>query len=172
MPRPVRRIVTENDDNGRSRVRIDAIAQATHGGLTDLWITDTIPAGISGEEGIAARPVRLEPPPNGTLVRFFEIKPESAERHLTPAQREASRAEAFAAIGAAHARIDTSRHPAMHCTKTLDYIVLLSGQVTLLLDEGEVEMKPFDVVIQRGTNHGWVNHGTETAVLLAVLIDA
>ena len=73
---------------------------------------------------------------------------------------------------AAHERVDTSRHPAMHKTKTIDYIILLSGDVTLLLDEDEVRLKPFNVVVQRGTNHAWVNNGNEPALLIAVLIDS
>ena len=50
--------------------------------------------------------------------------------------------------------------------------LLLRGRVTLLLDNGEAELKPFDVVVQRGTNHAWVNRGTETALMAAILIDA
>jgi hypothetical protein len=49
---------------------------------------------------------------------------------------------------------------------------LLSGELDLLLDDGEVHLKPFDVVIQRGTNHGWINRGTEKAIIASVLIDA
>ena len=75
-------------------------------------------------------------------------------------------------MGAAHERVDTSRHPAMHKTKTIDYIILLSGDVTLLLDEDEVRLNPFNVVVQRGTNHAWVNNGNEPALLIAVLIDS
>jgi quercetin dioxygenase-like cupin family protein len=60
----------------------------------------------------------------------------------------------------------------MHRTNTLDYVVLLSGCVTLLLDDGAVELEPFDVVIQRGTNHAWVNYGSTDALLAAVLLDA
>ena len=48
-------------------------------------------------------------------------------------------------------------------------IILLSGEITLLLDEADVPMKPFDVVVQRGTNHAWVNTGDEVATLVAVL---
>ena len=69
-------------------------------------------------------------------------------------------------------RVDTTRHPAMHKTKTIDYIILLDGDVTLLLDEDEVRLKPFNVVVQRGTNHAWVNNGDEPALLIAVLIDS
>ena len=75
-------------------------------------------------------------------------------------------------MGAAHERVDTSRRPSMHKTKTIDYIILLKGDVTLLLDEDEVRLKPFNVVVQRGTNHAWVNNGSEPALLIAVLIDS
>ena len=75
-------------------------------------------------------------------------------------------------MGASHERVDTSRHPSMHKTKTIDYIILLKGDLTLLLDEDEVRLKPFDVVVQRGTNHAWVNNGSEPALLIAVLIDS
>ena len=78
----------------------------------------------------------------------------------------------FEAAGAGHARLSMGRHPSMHRTDSVDHIVLLRGEVTALLDIGEVEMKPFDVLIQRGTNHGWVNHGEEPALLMAVLVDA
>mgnify|MGYP006063229341 FL=1 len=60
----------------------------------------------------------------------------------------------------------------MHKTETVDYIILLKGDVTLILDDEEVDLKPFDVVVQRGTNHAWVNNGTEPALLIAVLIDS
>ena len=65
-----------------------------------------------------------------------------------------------------------SKRPAMHKTETIDYIILLKGDVSLLLDEEEVRLKPFDTVVQRGTNHAWVNHGEEPALLIAVLIDS
>jgi quercetin dioxygenase-like cupin family protein len=60
----------------------------------------------------------------------------------------------------------------MHKTKTIDYIILLDGDVSLLLDDDEVKLNPFDVVVQRGTNHAWVNNGTEPALFIAVLIDS
>ena len=80
--------------------------------------------------------------------------------------------EGFAQVHAEHHLIDTTKHPAMHKTETIDYIILLKGDVSLILDEEEVRLKPFDVVVQRGTNHAWVNHGDEPALLIAVLIDA
>ena len=60
----------------------------------------------------------------------------------------------------------------MHKTDTVDYIILLKGDVSLLLDKEEVKLNPFDTVVQRGTNHAWINHGDEPALLIAVLIDS
>jgi quercetin dioxygenase-like cupin family protein len=59
----------------------------------------------------------------------------------------------------------------MHTTDTTDYIILLSGEVTLVLENEEVELKPFDVVVQRGNNHPWANRGKGDALLMGVLID-
>jgi quercetin dioxygenase-like cupin family protein len=66
-------------------------------------------------------------------------------------------------------------HPNIQqCIKpdTVDYIILLKGDVTLILDEEEIDLKPFDVVVQRGTNHAWVNNGKDPALLIAVLVDS
>jgi quercetin dioxygenase-like cupin family protein len=60
----------------------------------------------------------------------------------------------------------------MHKTQTIDYVIVLKGEVTLVLDGDERDLKPFDVVIQRGTNHAWVNRGKEPALLAVVLVDA
>jgi uncharacterized cupin superfamily protein len=60
----------------------------------------------------------------------------------------------------------------MHRTATIDYVVLLRGRVTLILDDAEVDLQPFDAVVQRGTNHYWVNRNLEPALLLGVLLDA
>ena len=91
---------------------------------------------------------------------------------MTTEELEQNMAQGFAAIDAEHCRPDTSKDPRMHKTKTVDYIILLEGEITLLLDEDEVDLKPFDVVIQRGTNHAWINKGANPALLAAILIDA
>jgi quercetin dioxygenase-like cupin family protein len=111
----------------------------------------------------------LSPPKNGTKFRYFQINPtpEGVPEEIL----QSMAADAFSKIGAAHHRVDTSKHSAMHKTDTIDYIILLRGDVTLILDEEEIDIKPHDVVIQRGTNHAWVNNGSEPALLIAVLID-
>jgi quercetin dioxygenase-like cupin family protein len=75
-------------------------------------------------------------------------------------------------MGATRAHDSASAQPGIHKTYTVDCIILLSGQVSLILDDGAIEIEPMDVVTQQGTNHAWVNHGDEPAVLAGVLIDA
>ena len=111
----------------------------------------------------------LSPVKGGTKFRYFQINP--IPEGIPDEAIEAATAEAFEKIGASHHRVDTSKNAAMHETDTIDYIILLKGDVTLILDEEEVKLKPHDVVVQRGTNHAWVNNGTEPALLIAVLID-
>jgi hypothetical protein len=175
-----RRIVTGHDAEGRSVVISDAPAENVvpnpadpDRGHINFWKTDRVPAdnGLYTDP-MAGAPCPLPPPKGGTIFRFFQIAPEKNEAALSKAERDARMARMFEAAGAADARIPLGRHPSMHRTNSVDYIVLLKGEVTAILDVGEVAMKPFDVLIQRGTNHGWANYGDTPALLVAVLVDA
>ena len=64
------------------------------------------------------------------------------------------------------------RHGAMHATDSVDYAIVLEGEIDMLLDEGEVHLRPGDVLVQQGTNHAWVNRGTQTCRIAFVLIGA
>jgi quercetin dioxygenase-like cupin family protein len=168
----LRRIVTADDEGGRSGVLIDGgaakVLAMDEAGLAEIW---TAAAGdlLAGADRLSTEDVRLEPASGAVKVRWFTVTPENAA--LSAAEKEASAAMAFAAAGAAHARVDTARHPMMHKTETLDVIILVKGSVDLILDNGEARsLKPGDVVIQRATNHAWVNRGAETALLVAVLV--
>jgi len=177
---PVRRIVTGHDAKGRSVVVSDGPAGnivsnpiRPNRGLTNLWrISEMPPTNGAFVDPMAGPPIPLEPPAGGNVFRFFQIAPDKEEANLSPEERQKRAQAVFASMGAAHARVDTSRHPAMHRTESVDYIILLKGEVTLILDVGEVAMKPFDVVVQRGTNHAWANYGDEPALLCGILIDA
>jgi mannose-6-phosphate isomerase-like protein (cupin superfamily) len=166
MPRESRRVITGHDSDGKSVVIIDGPPAASGA----FWFTDAAPAD-NGAAGDAAQLVRkLEPPLGGTIFRYAVIPPE--DPNVSAEERERTTARLFAQMDAAHCRTDTRRHPGMHKTRTVDYVVLLSGEVTMLLDKGEVDLKPFDVVVQRGTSHAWVNKGKQPAILAAVLVDA
>ncbi len=115
-------------------------------------------------------PRSLQPPPNGNVFRISIVPPESEEtRKLTPEQAQ----ELFRKSGAKEASTygKGGRHPMMHRTETVDYAVVLEGEITLLLDEGEVHLKAGDVVIQRGTSHAWSNRSGKNVKMLYVLID-
>lgn len=170
----IRRVVTGHNASKRSVVLFDGAVAAAKDLPTDvvLWTTNSSPASNRGDADAADRPVSLEPSSNGSILRFVEFPPSSAFDGLAAEEVERIMAGLFARLGATHTRVDTTRGPGMHRTRTLDYIVLLKGQITLLLDDGEVDLEPFDVVVQRGTNHGWVNKGASPALLAVVLIDA
>ena len=170
----MRRVVTGHDKNGKSIVVLDGPPARSIGedvgGLFELWNTDGNIINTQDNIDRADDEIILSPPSNGSKFRYFQINPTPEGIPMDIMQDIA--ADAFEKIGAAHHRIDTTKHPAMHKTETIDYIILLKGDVTLILDQVEVDIKPFDVVVQRGTNHAWVNNGSDPALLIAVLIDS
>jgi|TARA_B110000438_G_C15764554_1_gene628915 mannose-6-phosphate isomerase-like protein (cupin superfamily) len=170
----MRRIVTGHNQEGRSIITIDGPPARSIGedvgGLFELWNTDGNIIDTKDNLDRADQDIILSPPTGGTKFRYFQINPTPEGIPMEIMQEIA--ADAFEKIGAGHHRVDTSKHPAMHKTETIDYIILLKGDVTLILDEDEVTLKPHDVVVQRGTNHAWVNNGDEPALLIAVLIDS
>lgn len=172
MTKQFRRIVTGLDNHGRSVVRSDEVV-APIGYLHELWESGPLPAILNPAELPVADKARIKiwPDAGGSIFRFVEIPPDSIHGDIDPETRKARVRESFAKIGSASAIVDQTRHPSMHQTETLDYIIVLSGRLTMLLEEGEVELKPFDVVIQQGTNHAWVNKQEESAWLAAVLVD-
>ena len=170
----MRRVITGHDKNGKSIVVLDGPPARSIGedvgGLFELWNTDGNTINTQDNIDRADDEIILSPPSNGSKFRYFQISPTPEGIPMDIMQDIA--ADAFDKIGAAHHRIDTTKHPAMHKTETIDYIILLKGDVTLILDQEEVDIKPFDVVVQRGTNHAWVNNGSDPALLIAVLIDS
>ena len=170
----MRRIVTGHNEDGRSIITIDGPPARSIGedvgGLFELWNTDGNIIDTKDNLDRADQDIILSPPTGGTKFRYFQINPTPEGIPMEIMQEIA--ADAFEKIGAGHHRVNTSKHPAMHKTETIDYIILLKGDVTLILDEDEVTLKPHDVVVQRGTNHAWVNNGDEPALLIAVLIDS
>ncbi len=170
--RSFRRVVTTRDAEGRSRILIEGPGR-NFGTLHEFWATDP------GDELLAPdladavlRPFKIGPTDGGTVFRFVEIEPEAKFAHLSEEERREAVRYAFSRVSSEGALVNTSRHPAMHQTETVDYIVILSGSLTMLLDDGEVELGPLDVVVQRGTNHAWVNKSNDIVLLAAVLTAA
>ncbi len=171
----LRRIVTCNDASGKSKVMLDdgpaaAFRTGDLGGLHEIWTdiaSGPIDAAVCEDKG-QGKPV-LSPPRGGVKIRWFTAGP--APEGAPPEVIADLTKKAFEAIGAGDHQPDTSKHPAMHTTDTLDAIILIKGRVRLILDNEETVIGPGDVVVQRATNHAWVVESDEPALFVAVLID-
>jgi Cupin domain len=160
-------IITGTNKAGKSVVVEDARATLTGPGNFDFW--QTKPGQSPHDTPFGRAPMKFYPQPGGTMFRLFTIPPENPK--MTGAEVAAMQDWFFKEVGDPDVRVDTSRHPMMHATATVDYILLLSGEISLLLDEGEpIKLKPFDAVVQRATNHSWVNTGKEPALLMCVMV--
>jgi hypothetical protein len=172
---PVRRIVTANDPRGRSFIAADGPAPAvqTMAGRdgyrnNNLWRTVGSPAQLDAADSTLEHRGVL-PPPGGTVLRVIDIPPESQDPEERRRQTEAVFAAMFA--DARHNAADV-RHPGMHVTATIDYAIVLHGELVAIMDDGETLMRAGDVLIQRGTNHAWANRSTDIARIAFILIDA
>lgn len=171
----IRRIVSGHNAQGKSVFIMDGNVGAPPGrrsaagtSVVDLWQTDSTPADNSGDKDPTERPFRLPPPDNGSIFRVVEYPPDkerfaamSAQDWSADAQRQGYRRDA-----------GNARHAGFHKTDTIDYAIVLDGEIYALMDEGEKLMRPGDVLIQRGTNHAWSNRGDKPARVAFVLIDA
>jgi hypothetical protein len=167
MPLSFRRLVTGCNAGGKSVLLEDARIDEGRLGNFNFWRTK--PGAPGTDIDLVRRDFPFFADPGGTLFRVFRLPPAQPTQTLQEL-RDLSNAF-FAEIGVPSCRVDSSRHPLMHVTPTTDYIMLLSGEVTLLLDEGEpVPLQPFDAVVQRSTNHAWINTGSDAAILMAVMI--
>jgi mannose-6-phosphate isomerase-like protein (cupin superfamily) len=108
----------------------------------------------------------LEPPKNGTIVRIVEFPPDNTR------PQDSDTAAGFKAIGAGHAQDKQSSDPMMHKTSTVDYIIVLKGEIYAVMETGEKLLKAGDILIQRGTNHSWSVRTSEPCIVAAVLVNA
>ncbi len=170
----IRRVVTGHDANGKSIVVSDGFAPAVRTSperpghcSTDIWRTEGAPAPIGNDPDptSAVGPRQLKPPKCGTVIRVSEMPPESqALRNFDPAT-------AKKVLGQASTFKEGGRHPLMHRTETVDYCIVLSGELTLILDDSEVTLQAGDMVVQRGTNHAWSNRSDKPCIIAFVLVD-
>lgn len=176
---PFRRIVTGHDAQNKAVILEDGPPPraARIGGeigpvFYEVWNTRETPARIDRASGEPHEDnIVLSPPQHGTRIRVLDIPPEDARiQNLSPEQARAH----FEQVGAAHASSHAatgSRHPFMHRTETIDYGIVLEGEIVLVLDEGETVVRAGDIVVQRGTNHGWANRSGRICRIAFVLID-
>ncbi len=109
----------------------------------------------------------LEPPPQGTIFRVVDFPPDKGMAG------QLDRGKAFAAMGAGHAMDQSAaRHPGMHKTNTVDYALVLDGEIWAVMDEGETLLKAGDCLVQRGTNHAWSNRTDTPCRVAFILVNA
>lgn len=174
---PIHRVVTGHDDTGNAVVTsngplpvvrdLDAIPGVV---FHEVWNTQGAPAIVNNGGDPTLGDIVLPPPGEGTRLRFVDFPPET-DQMMADAARHA--AQAFSEIGDAAASTagQSAAHPFMHRTETIDYGIVIEGEMTLVLDTGDVALKPGSVVVQRGTNHAWANRSGKACRMLFVLID-
>jgi mannose-6-phosphate isomerase-like protein (cupin superfamily) len=167
----VRRVVTTIDSGGKAVVmfddRIPLMAARAPVGVGEVWVTEKSPAELSPTEDRAHVKVGIQPPRSGTIFRIIDYPPAS------PAVEKFDINTMMKVVGAdAPAKGLPPRHPMMHRTRSVDYAIILSGEIDMLLDEGEVHLKAGDVLVQQATNHAWINRGKENCRIAFILIDS
>ena len=166
-----RRVVTGINTDGKSYFVHDGPTPGTLdvgmiiGG--EIWVDDpTNPDPTAANDPVDCETFYLEPPVNGSVMRVLTWMPQGWRPELTEEE-----------IAAAWSRVEVgdafdADHPGMHTTPTIDYGIVLCGEINLELDTGTVRLGPGDVVVQRGTRHAWRNRGTESCTVAFVLISS
>lgn len=166
-----RRIVTGHDAQGKAVALVDGPVTAKRrsdggNGMTLLWVTSEFPVDLSGASDRAQTPVGVPPPAGGTIFRIVDFAPVSGE--AAPVDHN----EILRSMGIDPATQGYGRHANTHRTRTVDYALVLEGEIDMLLDDSEVHVKAGDVLVQQGTNHAWVNNSGKPCRIAFILIDA
>lgn len=174
--KPIRRVVTGNDAQGRSKVLFDSAAPNVNPnsfkkgtGMTDIWVFHDCPANISGEKDDGNLPFHFEPPPNGGQLRIVQSDARPADYDaakdpfIVPAHPPKKTPGGTWERG--NQNLFTTR---THKSETVDYGILLSGERTLILDDGEYDLKPGDCVVQLASWHAWRNVGAGSMAFVFV----
>jgi mannose-6-phosphate isomerase-like protein (cupin superfamily) len=178
MTQPVRRVVTGHDAQNRAIILSDAPPPriqrvGEHGPVFyEVWNTRETPVRIDRASGEPEeKGLMLKPPKNGTRIRVLDIPPETDA--VTQMDAKSAR-EHFAEVGAGDASTaaaEAAPHPFMHRTESVDYGIVLEGEITLIVDKGETTVRAGDIIIQRGTNHAWANRSGRNCRIAFILID-
>ena len=174
MSKPIRRVVTGHNAAGKSIFLMDGPAPHVQDrgtastAVTELWENRATPASNRGTEDPTDHAFRLPPPKNGAVFRIIEYPPDKLR---VAALRQPGTAHNATSEGYVR-DLGNARHPGFHKTDSIDYVIVLSGEIYALMDEGETLLKAGDVLIQRGTSHAWSVRTDEPAYVAFVLIDA
>jgi mannose-6-phosphate isomerase-like protein (cupin superfamily) len=176
MNKITRRVVTGHNADGKAVILQDGPVPKVYDQLgqeglvfMEVWETRATPAPIVAKENEPTdHELHLVPPKNGVRIRVLDIPTDKA----TFGENVAAEAkQIFDRIGAGSAHTANAPHPFMHRTETVDFGIVLDGELVLILDEGETTVRAGDIVVQRGTNHAWSNRSDRPCRIAFVLID-
>jgi mannose-6-phosphate isomerase-like protein (cupin superfamily) len=166
-----RRIVTGHDAQGKAVALFDGPLQAKQrsaggNGMTLVWVTAEFPVDMTGPADRAQIQVGVPPPANGTIFRIVDFAPATT----APAE-PVDHHKILLSMGIDPATQGYARHANTHRTRTIDYALVLEGEIDMLLDDTEVHVKAGDIMVQQGTNHAWVNNSGKPCRIAFILID-
>ena len=171
----IRRVVTGHDETGRAVVLRDGDnphkrVRAGRGSVSRLfWTTHEAPAALDDSADRAEGFSGTAPPPRGSVLRILDFPPFTDEQ-IAAFDNDYLAREHGGHADAGHRRPPS--HPFMHRTQSLDYALVLQGEIDMKLDEEWVHLRAGDVLIQQATNHAWVNRSGADCRIAFVLLDA
>jgi quercetin dioxygenase-like cupin family protein len=171
--KPVRRVIVGHDKQGKAIALFDGPAtpkarSPSGNAVLNLWVTGEFPADLNGSADRAQTQVGVPPPANGTIFRVVDFPPASGDAPVSHAEHE----KTLTAMGIDPKTQGYARHRNTHRTKSIDYAIVLDGEIDMLMDDTTVHLKAGDVLVQQGTNHAWVNTSGKPCRVAFVLIDA
>ncbi len=175
--KPIRRIVVRDNSEGtKSGALCDGPSPDVHTdparpgyAATRMWVTGATPARI--ENDTLNQPHTLEPPKSGSLCRYLQIPPDAAWKGKIGSKEVAAYFASMGSLGAS-TYASSAPHPYMQKTRTLDFALIIEGEVTLVLDLEEVNLSVGDTVVLRGTNHAWSNRSDKPCLIAMSMHDA
>jgi mannose-6-phosphate isomerase-like protein (cupin superfamily) len=170
-PPTVHRVVTTIDKDGKAAALFDAAVPLeslrSPNPAGDMWVTQAYPADFNWTEDRSKTKVGLHPPKNGTIFRIVDFVPTTAKIDNMPIDTMMKVAGADAPK-----RGLPPKHPMMHRTRTVDYAIIMSGEIDMMLDDSTVHLKAGDVVVQQATNHAWINRSGAPCRVAFILMDS
>ena len=170
--KPVRRVIVGHDQHGKAIAVFDGPetpkARSPGGNaVLNLWVTSEFPVDLTSAGDKAETKVGVPPPAHGTIFRIVDFLPTAKPATVSHADHE----KTLTAMGIDPATQGYTRHPNTHRTRSIDYAIVLEGEIDMLMDDSEVHLTAGDVLVQQGTNHAWVNNSQKVCRVAFVLID-
>ena len=167
----VRRVVTTINPAGKAVALFDSAvpleSYRSPNPASDMWVTQAAPADFNWSEDRGKIKVGFTPQKNGTVFRIVDFVPTTDKIEQMPIDTMMK-----VAGDNAPKRGEPPKHSMMHRTRTVDYAIIMSGEIDMMMDDSTVHLKAGDVVVQQATNHAWINRGTAPCRVAFILMDS